>query len=202
MTSKYTYQIEPQLSRIYRDSELRVLAVQRETIVVFVVGLPFSGKTSVAKILADMAGGVLISARSGANLFAEIADASLRVRGRYTPPVVIVDGASKHSHIRPAFEFFRPRPTVVVATVPNEEYLWMRAKRVSAKWRDAADENETRALEEFRTLVNERRRHIDELRKVVFPTGNTAQDVNTSENLDECVDEVRRHLGYLERSGR
>lgn len=135
MTGRYQHQIEPEFSRIHADEEFPWLTASREATVLVVVGPPYGGKTTVARLLSQLLPAPLVPGRDPArvgSLFAGILGAANLSRrdGTRRSASVVVDDLVKEEDFSSAVAFFRPRPTLFRVNA-GQDSIWERASRLA-----------------------------------------------------------------------
>jgi len=125
-TGRYLHQIEPQHSRLQDDPELPTLTFTREALVLVIMGRRFAGKTTVAALLADPSGPILITAPRG-KLLSNLCERLQRQQSARGMQRLVIDADMSADELQRLLTLFVPRPVVAWLQV-DDDVRWDRMK--------------------------------------------------------------------------
>jgi hypothetical protein len=195
-STKYRYQIEPQLSKIYDDGDIGYLGARREARIFVVCGLPFSGKTLTCNLL-QSGYKVWTVVGNTADLFRKVARATRLSAYSDELPTIVVDDFASDADVL-ALQRYYLSPLVLIETVaPIEQRLGRALSLAPGKWN----------LSRLRNVDEQQRDRIDSLSRQmaklqrhkpwrVSTARGRAALVRTLEPLVERRDEGEIQHGY------
>lgn len=147
-STKYRYQIEPQLSKIYDDRDIGYLGARREARIFVVCGLPFSGKTLTCNLLQANYKVWTVVGHSN-DLFRNVARATRLSAYSDELPTVFIDDFGNIADVVILQRYYLS-PLVLIETVAPVKQRLVRARLLApGKWtqsrlRAADDEQQER----------------------------------------------------------